>query len=139
MKWTIEQKDERKLLRDFLRNEQGFSRRILKSLIYDGGNLLVNGKEENLRYCLKAGDIVTIKFAEELKGSSMSPVEIPIDIIYEDDAVMVINKQAGIATIPSLNHPNNSIANGVLYHYKTHAIPYTVHVVTRLDLSLIHI
>ena len=133
MKWTIEHKDEGKLLREFLRNDQGFSRRILKSLIYDGGSILVNEKEENLHYCLKSGDMVTIAFPEEEKGSRMHPEKIPIDIIYEDDAIIVINKQAGIATIPSLNHPNNSVANGVLFHYEKHHIPYTVHVVTRLD------
>ncbi|WP_042148957.1 RluA family pseudouridine synthase [Paucisalibacillus sp. EB02] len=133
MKWTIEKKDEGKLLRDFLRNGQGFSRRILKSLIYDGGSILVNEKEVNVRYCLKSGDLVRIEFPEESKGINMSPENIPIDIIYEDEFVLVINKQAGIASIPALNHRNNTIANGILYYYQKNDIPYTVHVVTRLD------
>ncbi|WP_096270272.1 RluA family pseudouridine synthase [Paucisalibacillus globulus] len=133
MKWTIENKDDGRLLRDFLRNGQGFSRRILKSLIYDGGSILVNEKQVNLRHIIKTGDRVLIEFPKEKKGIHMSPENIPINIIYEDESILVINKQAGIATIPSANHRNNTIANGVLYHYLKNNIPYTVHVVTRLD------
>jgi len=133
MKWTIQNKDDGKLLRDFLRNGQGFSRRILKSLIYDGGRILVNEKQVNLRHIIKTGDCITIEFPEEKKWIHMSPENIPINIIYEDESILVINKEAGIATIPSANHRNNTIANGVLYHYLKNDIPYTVHVVTRLD------
>jgi 23S rRNA pseudouridine1911/1915/1917 synthase len=133
MKWIIQNIHEGKLLREFLRNEQGFSRRILKSLIYDGGTLLVNNKTENLRYVLQSGDVVVVEFPEEVKGNHMTPEKIPLDIIYEDDAVLVINKQPGVATIPSMNHPNGTIANGVLYHYEKNNITHTIHVVTRLD------
>ncbi|WP_047985911.1 RluA family pseudouridine synthase [Ornithinibacillus californiensis] len=133
MEWIIQKESEGLFLRDFLRNEQGFSRRILKSLIYDGGKILVNEKIVRLSYILKAGDIVAVEFAEELKGTYMQAEEIPIDIVYEDDSLVVINKQAGIATIPSHHHQGGTIANGVLWHYQKYNIPYTVHVVTRLD------
>ncbi|WP_010093581.1 RluA family pseudouridine synthase [Ornithinibacillus scapharcae] len=133
MRWTIQQTEEGKLLRDYLRNTQGFSRRILKSLVYDGGTLLVNNEKADLRYILKTDDIVTLEFPSEVKGNHMHAEPIPLNIVYEDESVLVINKQAGVATIPSMNHQTGTIANGVLYHYETHNIPYTVHVVTRLD------
>ncbi|MDY0407916.1 RluA family pseudouridine synthase [Virgibacillus soli] len=56
-----------------------------------------------------------------------------MNIVYEDDAVLIIDKQAGVTTIPSLYHSNDSIANGILAHYEKYHIPYTVHIVTRLD------
>ncbi|MBC5638656.1 RluA family pseudouridine synthase [Ornithinibacillus sp. BX22] len=133
MRWIIQNETEGKLLREFLQNDQDFSRRLLKSLIYDGGKILVNGEPENLRYRLKSGDIVSVEFAMEVKGPLMQAEHIPLDIMYEDDAIMVINKQTGIATIPSIIHQTGTLANGILYHYETHNIPYTVHVVTRLD------
>src|SRR5690606_38777427 len=133
MKWTIQNKDDGKLLRDYLRNGQGFSRTILKSLIYDGGSILVNENQVNLRHIIKTGASGLIEYPEEKRGIHMSPENIPINIIYEDESILVINKEAGIATIPSANHRNNTIANGVLYHYLKNDIPYTVHVVTRLD------
>lgn len=133
MRWIIQSQTDGKLLREFLRNDQDFSRRLLKSLIYEGGKILVNGKPENLRYRLKSGDIVSVEFAMEVKGTFMQAENIPLDIVYEDDAIMVINKQPGIATIPSIIHQTGTLANGILYYYETHNIPYTVHVVTRLD------
>ncbi|MFS0672018.1 RluA family pseudouridine synthase [Ornithinibacillus sp. 179-J 7C1 HS] len=133
MEWIIKKEMEGKLLREFLQNDQGFSRRLLKSLIYNGGKLLVNGTEETLRYILKPGDIVSVEFALEVKGTYMQAEDIPLDIVYEDDAILIINKQQGIATIPSFKHQSGTLANGVLFHYEKHSIPYTVHVVTRLD------
>ncbi|GGA74128.1 RluA family pseudouridine synthase [Ornithinibacillus halotolerans] len=133
MKWTIQEVHTGMILRDYLRNEQGFSRRILKSLIYDGGKICVNDKEENLRYVLQTGDTISLEFPLEIKGNHMKAENVPIEIVYEDNDVLVINKQAGVATIPSLHHPSGTIANGVLYHYEQHHIPYTIHVVTRLD------
>ncbi|WP_047982369.1 RluA family pseudouridine synthase [Ornithinibacillus contaminans] len=133
MEWNIKQEQEGMLLRDFLRNEQGFSRRILKSLIYDGGTILVNGEAVTVRHSLRAEDTVTVKFPLEVKGPHMIPEEIPLEIIYEDDAVLVINKQANVATIPSLHHQTGTIANGVLHYYEQNNIPFTIHIVTRLD------
>ncbi|GIO25774.1 RluA family pseudouridine synthase [Ornithinibacillus bavariensis] len=132
MKWTFE-KENVMILRDFLREEQGFSRRILKSIISDGGEILVNGKSATLRYKLKHGDRITVKFPDEKKGNHMLPDDIPIQIVYEDDFVLVLDKPAGMATIPSLHHQTGTIANAVLFHYAKQGLPYTVHVVTRLD------
>jgi 23S rRNA pseudouridine1911/1915/1917 synthase len=132
MRWTFQQENGM-LLRDFLRKEQGFSRRILKSLIADGGQILLNGEPVTLRCQLTKDDSISVKFPDEKKGNHMIPEDISIDIVYEDDAVLVLNKPAGIATIPSLHHQTGTIANAVLFHYEKQGLPYTVHVVTRLD------
>src|SRR5699024_7329262 len=63
----------------------------------------------------------------------MQPEPVPLSIVYEDDAILVLNKPAKMATIPSRHHPTGTLANGILHHYKTNDIPYTIHVVTRLD------
>ncbi|MFD2045362.1 RluA family pseudouridine synthase [Ornithinibacillus salinisoli] len=121
------------LIRDFLRKEQDFSKRILKAIIHDGGQILVNDAPKTVRYQLQLGDRLTVRFPKEQKGINMVPENVPIDIVYEDEAVLVIQKQAGVATIPSPHHRVGTIANGVLAHYQKHDVPYTVHVVTRLD------
>ncbi|MUK90566.1 RluA family pseudouridine synthase [Ornithinibacillus sp. L9] len=133
MKWTITKKCNGMLIREFLKTEHSFSRRIIKAIIYDGGKILVNGTPKTVRYQLNTGDVLTIQFPEEQKGTYMKPEEVPLNIVYEDEAVLVINKQAGIASIPSLHHQSGTIANGVLAHYQQTNVPYTVHVVTRLD------
>ena len=62
----------------------------------------------------------------------MMAEDIPLCIIYEDDAVLIINKEANMSTIPSREHPAGSVANALLSHYDKH-LASTVHIVTRLD------
>lgn len=121
------------LIRDFLKEEQHFSRRILKAIKFDGGKVLVNGKPCPVNVNLKQGDELTIQFPEEKIGRHLQAEPMDLDIVYEDEAVMVIHKPAGIATIPSFLHSHGTIANGVLGYYEQKKIPFTVHVVTRLD------
>src|SRR5690625_6496961 len=58
---------------------------------------------------------------------------VDLDIVYEDDWLIVLNKKAKIPSIPSREHPTGTIANGLLHYYEEKGIPYTVHIVTRLD------
>lgn len=133
MKWTIKQKHEGFLIRDYLLQVQNFSRRMLKSVKFDGGQICVNDSPKTVRYCLKADDQLAITFPVEERGPFMVPEEIPLDIVYEDEDVVVLNKQPGVAVIPSSVHPIGTIANGLLAHYVKNNIPYTIHTVTRLD------
>lgn len=133
MKWKIAQQHDGMLLREYLQQVQGLSRRILKAVIHDGGKIMVNKKVQSVRFRLTAGEEVQLTFPPEEVGASLHPEPMQLDIIYEDDAVLVINKPAGIVTIPSMNDTSGTIANGVLAHYQKHSLPFTVHVVTRLD------
>lgn len=133
MKWTVAKAHEGMLVRDYLQQVHGFSRRILKAIKFDGGAILVNGVPQHVRIRLMPGDIVSIRFPKEEIGPYMQPEEMPLVIVYEDDELMVIDKPAGVATIPSMNQPTGTIANGVLAYYRNKNIPYTVHIVTRLD------
>src|SRR5699024_7089363 len=133
MKWTITKQQEGLMLRKYLQENHKFSKRMIKHIIHGGGEIRVNGIIQSVRYELKVGDIVTVKFPEEKKGAMMIPEKMPLDILYEDDAVLVINKSPGRAVIPSYIHTTGTIANGVLAHYENQGLPYTFHPVTRLD------
>ena len=63
----------------------------------------------------------------------MRPEHLPLKIVYEDEAILVIDKRAGMATIPSIHHPSQTVATAVLAYYERRNIPFTVHIVTRLD------
>lgn len=133
MKWIITKKFKEQTIREYLRNEQLFSRRLLKSVVNDDGLIVLNGRSVRLNHHLVEGDELIVKLPEETKGLNMEPEEIYLDIIYEDDFLMVINKPAKMATIPSYHHPDGTLANGILAYYEKKRIPYTVHIVTRLD------
>lgn len=133
MKWMIKREHDGLMIREYLQQVQGFSRRILKAVKYDGGEILVNEMPQMVRFRLAAGDNLQVQFPPEIIGPTMKPEVMPLVIVYEDDAIIVIEKQAGIATIPSMNHSSGSIANGLLAYYQQNNIPFTVHIVTRLD------
>lgn len=132
-KWFVNEEDDQTVLREYLLNKRHISRRALTSIKYSGGKILVNNEEENVRFTLSKGDLVEIIFPPEKRSSWMTPIEMPLSILYEDDHVLVIDKPAGLATIPSRHHPTHTLANGIIHYYNERGLPYTVHIVTRLD------
>lgn len=121
------------LIREYLHGVHSFSRRIIIALKFEGGQILVNGLPRTVRFQLTTGDSLAIIFPPEKRAHHMAPEEIPLEIIYEDDDIIVINKEAGMASMPSPQHRTETVANGLLAYYDKNNIPYTVHIVTRLD------
>ncbi|RJS61733.1 RluA family pseudouridine synthase [Bacillus sp. PK3_68] len=132
LKWMAEERDNQKLLRDFLA-EQQISKRALTDIKFGGGRIAVNGQEENVRFLLKAGDEVEVLFPRETPSEGILKERFPLSIIYEDDYLLVVEKPAGMTTIPSREHPSGSLANGLLGYYEEQRIDATIHIVTRLD------
>ncbi|WP_407058290.1 RluA family pseudouridine synthase [Tigheibacillus jepli] len=133
MEFEVDQIANGMTIRDFLKQKLHFSRRLLKTIKETDGAVLVNGCKRQTWEKLYAGDVIRIVFPEEEKAAYLQPQQLDLDIVYEDDAVLVINKCAGMAVIPSMNQPDQTVANGILGYYKQKGLPYTVHIVTRLD------
>jgi len=120
------------LLRDFLK-EKNISKAALTDIKFKGGKILVNSREQNVRYLLKEHDDVTIFFPPEIQSSGLLTEELPLNILYEDDYLLVVNKEYGMSTIPSREHPRGSLANGLAGYYNSKNLKATTHIVTRLD------
>ncbi len=120
------------ILREFL-TEKEISKRTLTAVKYQGGKLLVNEIERDVRYRLQAGDCVKVIFPPEKLSEGLLAEEGMLDIVYEDDLILLIQKPFGIHTIPSFLHRSSTIANFVAGKFKKEQIPATVHIVTRLD------
>lgn len=113
--------------------KMGVSKRALTSIKFEGGKILVNDVERNVRHLLEIGDIVSVIFPAEIPSDGLLVEDGPIDIIYEDDVLLILNKRPGQQTIPSILQPTGSLANSVLGYYLKQSISSTIHVVTRLD------
>lgn len=124
--------DEAILLKDYLKDELKLSRQVVKLLKYEGG-ITVNGASVDVRKVLKAKDKVRLTFPKEKRAANLTPQPIPINIVYEDDFYLVVNKQAGLAVMPSQVHKDQTLANGLIYYYESRGDAYTAHIVTRLD------
>ena len=91
-----------------------FSRSQIQHWIEDG-HVLVNGKQVKPKYKLLVGDHVQI-IPEEPQKIDLAPEDIPLDIVYEDDDVIVVNKPQGMVVHPAPGHPDHTLVNALLYH-----------------------
>lgn len=132
LRFVITAADAQRSLREFLL-KNNISRTALTDIKYHGGKITINGKEENVRYVLQLDDTVTIQFPAESINEHIICEAIPLHIVYEDDVLLVVEKPAGMSTIPSREHPNGTLANAIAYYYSQIEHTGTVHFVTRLD------
>lgn len=89
--------------------------KILKML--KDGSILVNEKEVKPSYCLRENDIVLVKEYED-EVMSAEPEKMDLDIVYEDDDVIVVNKANGVVVHPAIGNNSGTLVNGLLYHSK---------------------
>ncbi|MCS4487620.1 RluA family pseudouridine synthase [Streptococcus sciuri] len=109
------------------------SKGLLAKIKFKGGNIWVNGVEQNAIYLLDIDDKVTIDIPDEKPHETLVPIAHKLNIISEDEHFLILDKPYGIASIPSKNH-TNTIANFVKYYYQEKGYSnQQVHIVTRLD------
>lgn len=109
------------------------SRGLLAKIKFKGGGIWVNGRAENAVYQLVVGDVVTVEIPAEAPFEKLEAVPYQLDIVYEDDHFLAIDKPVGYASIPSSIH-SNTIANFVKHYLVSQGYPnQQVHIVTRLD------
>ncbi|ULQ57297.1 RluA family pseudouridine synthase [Flavihumibacter rivuli] len=84
----------------------------------ESGMVTVNGKNVQPNYKVKPGDEIIVYSDKEVKGEQIVPEFIPLDIQYEDDDVMIINKPAGLVVHPASGNPNGTLINGVAWYLK---------------------
>lgn len=124
--------DEHVKIKTFLKKHE-VSKGLLAKIKFRGGAILVNNQPQNATYLLDVGDYVTIYIPAEEGFETLEAIEHPLDILYEDDHFLVLNKPYGVASIPSVNH-SNTIANFIKgYYVKQNYENQQVHIVTRLD------
>ncbi|MBS7576179.1 MULTISPECIES: RluA family pseudouridine synthase [unclassified Enterococcus] len=129
----IYQGDSPASLKHFL-HEKGISKALLAKIKFQGGKLFVNQKIENVRFVLKKNDCIMAIIPDESAHETLISDHLPLDIIYEDEHFLLINKPAGFASIPSQFHPRGTMANFVKGYYQMQAYPnQVIHIVTRLD------
>lgn len=82
------------------------------------GNILVNGKVVKQNYKVKPCDVISVVFTHPPRETDIKPQEIPLDIVYEDDDVIVINKQAGLVVHPGHGNFEGTLLHGLAYHFQ---------------------
>ncbi|HDQ71977.1 MAG TPA: RluA family pseudouridine synthase [Chloroflexi bacterium] len=90
------------------------SRSVAQQLI-KGGDVRINGQLSKPSYRVQAGDEIRVRLPEE-EPAQVLPEAIPLDVVYEDDVLLVVNKPAGMVVHPALGHPEGTLVNAILAH-----------------------
>lgn len=93
---------------------EDLSRNAVQQLL-DSGNILVNGKSESKKYSVKFNDLITVVLPEP-KTLSVIPENIPLDIVFEDEYLLVVNKPKGMVVHPAAGNYTGTLVNALLYH-----------------------
>lgn len=96
-------------------------------------SILVNGVHYYMRQELSKGDHLQVCICETKNSEKIPPTNLPLDIIYEDEDILVLNKPAGMPIHPSLNNYTNSMANALAYYFQSQGKPFIFRCCNRLD------
>ena len=114
MEITVNAADKGKRLDVFVSERTEMSRSLAAKLI-ESGDVTVGGKMQTKKLILKEGDTVQIILPEP-EPSEAEPENIPLDIVYEDEDILVINKPSGMVVHPAAGHLSGTLVNALLYH-----------------------
>lgn len=132
--YPITKADDGKPVKDILHRHFGLSVRQVSRLKFRPDGIMVDGRQVTVRHILRQGETLLIGLEQEQKGSDqLIPTPGCLDIRYEDEDMLVVNKPSGLVVHPSHGHYTDSLANILVYHYGRNQQHFVVRPVGRLD------
>ena len=132
LRYIVKDNSQYKNINQILEKKFDFSTRLLAKLIKNK-QILLNGFSVDTRNEISINDEIIVKLDLEEDNSNIVPTKMNIEIIYEDEWFLVINKPAGIAIHPSRMHYTDSLSNGIRYYFDKIGLKKKVRPVNRLD------
>lgn len=129
--YEVTSKGEGSKIRDYLKYEENLSSRFIKGSAMDR-RLWVNGEKVKLNYVLKEGDIIKINI-EKYESQDIPPENLNIQVVYEDDDLLIVNKPPFMVVHPTKMHQSGTLANGIIHHFRAKGDNSIVRLVSRLD------
>ena len=111
----------------------GYSSTVIRHLKETENGISRNGVWSRVYEPLCSGDTVTILLTEEASSENIVPTPLPLDIVYEDEDLLIINKPAGMPIHPSQGNYDNTLANACAYYFQQKGEPFTYRCINRLD------
>ncbi|WP_281885250.1 RluA family pseudouridine synthase [Paenibacillus sp. YYML68] len=132
LEYIVPPEDEGLLLRTVLTNRMGLSRKLISRLKLTEQGITVNGERRYIDVKLASGDRVAIRMLEE-QSDDILPEPMELNVLYEDDELLVLNKQAGLIVHPTHGHYTGTIANGVVHYWQERGVRFRFRPIHRLD------
>ena len=112
-KYIVEKEEKVKRLDSYIANKSEKITRTFAEKLIKNGEILVNNKKQKVAYKINEGDIITIE-KQEAKDIKLKAQNIPVDIIYEDDDIIVVNKPKGMVVHPANGNPDGTLVNAIM-------------------------
>jgi 23S rRNA pseudouridine1911/1915/1917 synthase len=130
--YTVSVEEDGFYLKTILQNRMYVSRKLLSRLKLTEQGILLNGRREYISVRVHTGDVVEVRMEQEV-SEDILPQELPLDILYEDDHLLIVNKAAGMIVHPTHGHYVNTLANGVVHYWQQQGKSYRFRPIHRLD------
>ncbi len=116
-----------------LRKHLGLSGTVVRRIKWLSDGILVDGIRVNTRFCPVAGQVLSVRLSDPQRNSGIVPAPGPLDIVYEDEDLIVLNKAAGVSVHPGPGHFDDTLGNFLVYYYESSGQEADFHPVHRLD------
>lgn len=114
-------------------SDLGYTRKVISKLKESPNEIFLNGNQAFSNASLEIGDILKITIVEDESSENIEAEDLPLQILYEDEDILVVDKPAGMAIHPSINHHYGTLANAVMGYYNRQGIKYVFRCLNRLD------
>lgn len=129
--YLVTEEDPGATVRQILKRRLKFSGRLLAKLKRGEGTVTRNGVEVRLFADVIPGDLVEVSLPED--RSHFTPQDIPVEVLYEDEDMLIVNKQPGLVVHPTRSHPDDTLANGLMKRMLDSGDSYKIRFVNRID------
>lgn len=122
-----------KPVHDLLRRKLGLSGTLLRRIKWLEDGILLDGERVHTRVLVREGQTLSVRLSDPTLKSGIPPVSLPLDIVYEDRDIVVVNKAPGMPSHPGPGHWGDSLGNALLFHWQRSDPDADFHPVHRLD------
>lgn len=133
LKSKVTKEFNKRKIREFLKEELNLSTRFIKSAAIEK-RIKVNGVAVKMNYVLNGDEDIEVNLSKE-ESQNIEPENIPLDVVYEDEDILVLNKAPFMVVHPTKSHQTGTLANGILYYFKETKQDCIVRLVSRLDMN----
>jgi 23S rRNA pseudouridine1911/1915/1917 synthase len=130
---TVPAEYDKRKIREYLKEDLGLSTRLIRGAALDK-RILVNKKAVKMNYIVSEGENIVVILDKE-ESQNIEPEKMDLDIVYEDEDIIVINKKPYMVVHPTKSHFNGTLSNGVMYYFKETGQNSIVRLVSRLDMN----
>lgn len=117
---------------DFLK-KKNYATSSITYIKYLEDGIMLNGQRHRTCDKLKTGDELIINYREDLSSPKIPPIKMDLDILYEDEDMIIINKPSDMPTHPSMNNYDNTLANALAYYFREQGLSFVFRSLNRLD------